>query len=114
MISHGFPGLSKRIHCLPKYLELSFDNALGNPNGAAVLRRACKGGAALRLAVMRNADRYAQNLSPVVADIKAQGDATLRALSAELNTRGELTRRGGSWHVPNARNLPLRIEGQLK
>jgi DNA invertase Pin-like site-specific DNA recombinase len=35
---------------------------LGNPNGAAVLRRAGKGGAPLRAAIARNADRHAQDL----------------------------------------------------
>src|SRR5687767_5199440 len=33
---------------------------LGNPNGAAALRRAGKGGAPLRAAIARNADRHAK------------------------------------------------------
>ena len=39
---------------------------LGNPNGAAALRRAGKGGAPLRAAIARNADRHARDLAPVV------------------------------------------------
>jgi len=39
---------------------------LGNPNGAAALRRAGKGGVALQEAVARNADDFAQNLAPVI------------------------------------------------
>ena len=46
---------------------------LGNPNGAAALRRAGKGGAPLRAAIARNADRHAQDLAPVVADVRAAG-----------------------------------------
>ena len=46
---------------------------LGNPNGAAALRRAGKGGAPLREAIARNADRHAQDLAPVVEDIRAGG-----------------------------------------
>ena len=46
---------------------------LGNPNGAAALRRAGKGGAPLRAAIARNADRHAQDLAPVVEDIRAGG-----------------------------------------
>ena len=46
---------------------------LGNPNGAAALRRAGKGGAPLRAAIARNADRHAQDLAPVVEDIRAEG-----------------------------------------
>ena len=39
---------------------------LGNPNGAEALRRAGKGGAPLREAISRNADRHARDLEPVV------------------------------------------------
>jgi hypothetical protein len=41
---------------------------LGNPHGAAALRRAGKGGASLRAAIARNADRHANDLaSPAIA-----------------------------------------------
>jgi DNA invertase Pin-like site-specific DNA recombinase len=72
---------------------------LGNPNRAAALRRAGKGGAPLRQAIARNADRHAQDLAPVVEDIRAGGAVSLRAITEELNGRGMLTRRGGRWHV---------------
>jgi DNA invertase Pin-like site-specific DNA recombinase len=39
---------------------------LGNPNGAAALRRLGKGGAALREVVTSNADRFAADLAPVL------------------------------------------------
>ena len=81
----------------------------GNPNGAAALRRAGKGGAALRAAVVRNADTHARDLAPVIADIRAAGATTLRAIAAELNPRAMQTRRGGRWHVSNAGNLLRRI-----
>src|SRR4051794_9483903 len=58
---------------------------LGNPNGAAALRRSGKGGAALRATIARNADRHAQDLAPVVEDIRAGGAASLRAIAAEMN-----------------------------
>jgi DNA invertase Pin-like site-specific DNA recombinase len=78
---------------------------LGNPNGAAALRRAGEGGAALRKAVSANADRFADELAPVVENLRASGFTSLRAIAAELNGRGMLTRRGGLWHVSNVRNL---------
>ena len=78
---------------------------LGNPNGAAALRRAGKGGAPLRAAIARNADRHARDLAPVVEDIRAGGATSLRAIAAELNDRGMLTRRGGRWHVSTVTNL---------
>ena len=71
---------------------------LGNPNGAAALRRAGKGGAPLRKTIAVNAERHARDLAPVVADIRGtagRGVSSLRAIAAELNGRGMLTRRGG-------------------
>jgi DNA invertase Pin-like site-specific DNA recombinase len=74
---------------------------LGNLNGAASLRRAGKGGVALRAAVSANAAAFAADLAPVVADIRAAGHTTLRAIAAELTARGIRTRRGGAWGAGN-------------
>jgi DNA invertase Pin-like site-specific DNA recombinase len=82
---------------------------LGNPNGAAALRRAGKGGAPLRAAIGRNADRHAQDLAPVMEDIRGSGHTSLRAIAGELNARGMLTRRGGRWHVSTVMNLLDRL-----
>ena len=43
---------------------------LGNPNGIEAIRRAGKGGAPLRAAIARNAERHARDLAPVVEDIR--------------------------------------------
>jgi hypothetical protein len=83
---------------------------LGNPNGAEALRRAGSGGGALREAIVRNADRHAQDLASVVADIRAGGATSLRAIAGELNARGMLTRRGGRWHVSTVTNLLGRLQ----
>jgi DNA invertase Pin-like site-specific DNA recombinase len=82
---------------------------LGNPNGAAALRRAGKGGTALRATVAANADAHAAALAPVVAALQAQGHTSLRALAAELDAAGMQTRRGGRWHVSTVRNLLARM-----
>lgn len=82
---------------------------LGNPNGAAALRRAGKGGAALRAAVARNADSFARDLVPVIADIRSRGHATLRAIAAQLNARRIQTRRGARWQVSNVKGLLERL-----
>ena len=82
---------------------------LGNPNGAAALRGAGRGGAPLRAAIARNADRHAQDLAPVVDDIRAGGAMSLRAIAGDLNARGMLTRRGGRWHVSTVTNLLDRL-----
>lgn len=84
---------------------------LGNPNGAAALRRAGQGGAPLRRSVVSNADAFAQTLTPVLASLRSEGHTTLRAIAEQLNTRGIRTRRGGRWHVSNVRNLLSRLTG---
>lgn len=83
---------------------------LGNPNGAAALRRAGKGGAALRATVAANAQAHAADLASVLADIRAGGHTSLRAIAAELDRRGMRTRRGGRWQVSNVRALIARAE----
>ena len=82
---------------------------LGNPNGVEALRRAGRGGAPLRKAIARNADCHAQDLAPVVEDIRAGGAVSLRTIAVELNGRGMLTRRGGRWHVSTVTNLLDRL-----
>ena len=84
---------------------------LGNPNGAASLRRAGKGGAPLRAAIGRNADRHASDLAPVVEDIRGIGITSLGAMAAELNARGMLTRRG-RWRPTGAAMADAHAEGQ--
>ena len=78
---------------------------LGNPNGAESLRRAGKGGAALRAAVSANAAAFAADLAPVLEDIRAAGQTSLRVIAAELTLRGIKTRRGGKWGVGNVKGL---------
>lgn len=84
---------------------------LGNPNGAASLRRAGKGGVALRATVSANAAAFAADLAPVLADIRAAGHTSLRAIAAELTARGIRTRRGGMWGVGNVKAAMDRIAG---
>ncbi len=84
---------------------------LGNPNGAAALRRSADGGAALRRTVTENADAFARDLAPVVDAIRAEGVVSLRGIAAALNERGIRTRRGGRWWVSNVRGLLGRIGG---
>lgn len=81
---------------------------LGNPNGAESLRRAAKGGAALRNAVSANAEAFAADLAPVLQDIRTAGHTSLRAIAAELTARGIRTRRGGRWGVGNVGKVLLR------
>jgi DNA invertase Pin-like site-specific DNA recombinase len=82
---------------------------LGNPNGAAALRRAAKGNGAAVSALKDAADRHAADLAPVVTQLRAEGLTSLPALAGALNERGMVTPRGGKWHPSSVRNLLARL-----
>lgn len=82
---------------------------LGNPNGAAAIRRAGKGTTAALQAVRQNAAERAVEYAETVADIRAAGSTSLAAIAKELNARGIVTARGGQWHPSSVRNLLARI-----
>ena len=87
---------------------------LGNPNGAAALRRAGKGGVALRAAVSANADVFAGDLVPMLVDIRSGEHVSLRGIAAELMSRGIRTTRGRIWNVGNTKALLLRLKLQVQ
>lgn len=83
---------------------------LGNPNGAAALRRAGQGNAAGVSAIKAGADRHAANLAPVVQALRSEGISSLGGMANALNERGMLTPRGGRWYKPSVRNLLNRVD----
>lgn len=78
---------------------------LGNPNGAAALRRAGKGNAASVGVIKAKAAERAGDLRPVLDGLRSEGITSLGAIAAALNERGMKTPRGGSWHKSSVRNL---------
>ena len=82
---------------------------LGNPNGAAALRRAGKGNTASLRMIRDNADRHARNLKPVLDALHTEGITSLGSIARQLNERGMLTSRGGQWHKTSVKNLVARI-----
>jgi DNA invertase Pin-like site-specific DNA recombinase len=82
---------------------------LGNPNGAAALRRASKGNTAAVSTIIARADAHAHDLAPVIADIRAQGTASLSGIAKALNERTIRTPRGGQWHAKSVSNLLARL-----
>ena len=82
---------------------------LGNPNGAAALRRAGRGNGAAVEALKAGANDHAANLAPVIAHLRAEGLSSLRDLAGALNDRRMLTPRGGRWHPTSVKNLLVRI-----
>jgi DNA invertase Pin-like site-specific DNA recombinase len=75
---------------------------LGNPRNAA------DAGALGRTAQADGADRFAQNIMPVIAVIKHSGVSTLAGIAEALNARGSRSARGGKWHVSAVENLLAR------
>ncbi len=75
---------------------------LGNPTNGA--EAAAKG----RVVSIREANRFAQTITPVIETLKASGVTSLRGIAVALNNRGVRTARGGRWQVSNVRNLLAR------
>ena len=83
---------------------------LGNPNGAAALRKAGKGNAAAVARVQEVAHRRAEDLQPVFEELLEQGVTGLRAIARALNKRGVVTPRGGKWHPTGVARLLEKIK----
>jgi len=82
---------------------------LGNPNGAAALRRANKGNVAAIAKVAAMADARAENYREVLADVDPDGSLSLRAIAAEMNRREIEAPRGGVWHPASVARLRQRV-----
>ncbi|GAA0737297.1 resolvase [Sphingomonas sp. ABOLD] len=86
---------------------------LGNPNGAAAIRRAAKGNAGSIAVQKADADQRARDLAATVAQMRAEGLHSLPALAQGLNDRHIRTARGGRWHPSSVRNLLARLEATV-
>jgi DNA invertase Pin-like site-specific DNA recombinase len=85
--------------------------ALGNPNGAAALRRAARGNLAALVAVAAGAAKRAEDLRETIADVVASGCASHTAVSTELNRREIEAPRGGCWYPTGVARLRERLAG---
>ena len=77
---------------------------LGNPAGLSAAARAKGTAAGVEKRKARVAERAA-DLTPVVAEIRASGRTSLRAIAAELDIRGIPAPRGGKWTAPAVMRL---------
>lgn len=82
---------------------------LGNPNGAAALRKAAKGNTAAISTIKAKADEKASELKSVIESLKAEGITSLGAIATALNEQHIMTPRGGIWHKTSVKNLLERI-----
>jgi hypothetical protein len=77
---------------------------LGNPRNLSVA------GSLGTIRLVQAADRFAEDLAPLVESIRLEGTNTLRSMAAELNRRGFKSARGGRWYPSSVANLLLRAE----
>jgi DNA invertase Pin-like site-specific DNA recombinase len=56
-----------------------------------------------------SADRFAENVRPIIDKIRAAGITSLHGIAAELNERQIRTGRGGRWHATTVRNVLMRM-----
>ena len=77
---------------------------LGNRTNLAAAGKA----GAVRTA--EGAQRFAENVAPVIQQIRASGVASLRGIAAVLNTRGVRSARGGTWAATQVGAVLARIE----
>jgi DNA invertase Pin-like site-specific DNA recombinase len=78
---------------------------LGNPNGAAPLKRAINREASSLAARRAIALRRANDLRSLIKRLQNEGFGTPYALAQELERQGVLSARGGRWKTSTVRNL---------
>ena len=84
--------------------------ALGNPNGAAALRRAARDNTAALAAVSAAAMKRAEDMRETIADVVASGLASHAGVASELNRREIEAPRGGRWHPMGVARLRRRLQ----
>ena len=78
--------------------------ALGNPTNVS------QAGELGRRTQQAAADRFAQNVLPVIRSIVSHGPVGMVSIAAQLNERGIRTARGGDWHVSSVANVLARTK----
>jgi hypothetical protein len=79
---------------------------LGRDRG---VKRSAKARAIAAAAIMDRAATRAADIAPTIAEIKASGATSLRAIAAGLNARDIPTARGGQWTSPQVRRVLGRL-----
>lgn len=73
--------------------------ALGNP------RNLLEAGSTGRAAQQTDADRFADNIIPLIRSIQSTGPIGMVAIAKVLNDRGVRSARGGRWHCSSVLNV---------
>jgi DNA invertase Pin-like site-specific DNA recombinase len=81
--------------------------ALGNP------RNLFEAGSAGRAAQRSDADRFDENIIPIIRSIQSAGTRGMVSIAKILNDRGIRAARGGRWHCSSVRNVIGRVTQQV-
>jgi DNA invertase Pin-like site-specific DNA recombinase len=76
---------------------------LGNRTNLAAAR------ASALASTLLAADAFAENVLPIIEQVRAAGATSLRAIASSLNARGVRTARGGRWEAATVRNVLRRF-----
>jgi DNA invertase Pin-like site-specific DNA recombinase len=79
---------------------------LGNPDNLSNRKLGTERGNAMKA---ERAEARAEDLAPLIVDLRASGAASLRDLAAGLNERGIPTARGGEWSAVQVSRVLARI-----
>lgn len=82
---------------------------LGNPNGAAALRRGSNAAEASAASHKRLFDARVRDLKPIFAAAQAEGATTGQQIADYLNASGIITARNRRWYASSVRNVLIRI-----
>ena len=63
-----------------------------------------------RQAQKNEAERFAQNILPLIDAIRRSGVTTLAGIAEALNARGLRSARGGKWHVSSVQGVLEKAE----
>lgn len=103
------------LHMLSAFAELERAQISNRTKAAldAARRRGVKLGTYGEELARRNkaaAQENAHSLAPTVAEIRAAGHTTVRAITEQLNARGIQSPRGARWHIPAVHRLLKNME----
>ncbi len=112
MAQHEREMISKRTkEALAAWKVRNPDKRLGNPNGAACLQGLGNDAAIAKVKAIANT--RADDIKPILDDIRGSGVTTARGIASELNQRGILTPRNKHWHPTSVVRLLKRLEANL-
>ncbi len=101
MAEHEAELISERTKAALGRIKARGEKKLGSPTPEI-------GAAAAGKAVAAEADRRAENVLPLIHDLRRKGLSSYRDIAQALNARGIETARGGAWHASTVRNYELR------